>query len=192
MKCIQILWLIHDITWWRFQEWAARCRPEHTSSSLWTGGTGPACKGHRVHIQGWRWLPEDSAEPRPARSDAPGHKRELSLKPWETHLIRKHRRQETTHKHKDSLDYGMVENDKTVDHLAIVELIWFNRVRDDIKLLLKKNQSECWRLWRLTTSDASNQLPPGVADITVVSVCLVLLLKEKLLVILYTRERRTW
>lgn len=47
-----MLFLINDITWWMFQEWAALCRPEHTSSSLWTGGTGLLCKGLRARSQG--------------------------------------------------------------------------------------------------------------------------------------------
>lgn len=39
-------------TWWRFQEWAVPCLPEHTSSSLWAGGTGRLCTGLQVHSQG--------------------------------------------------------------------------------------------------------------------------------------------
>lgn len=78
-----------QVTWWRFQEWAVLCQPAHTSSSPWTGGTGQLYKVPRVHSRGWRWPVEDAAELHPARSVAPGHKRELSLKPWETHSIQR-------------------------------------------------------------------------------------------------------
>lgn len=81
---------VYIITWWKFLEWAFLCPPEHTNSSLWTGGTGPACKGPRAHSRGWKWPRGGSAEPRPRRSVSPGHKRELSLKPWETHSIQRH------------------------------------------------------------------------------------------------------
>lgn len=80
-----------QVTWWRFQEWAVLCQPEHTSSSPWTGGTGLLYKVLQVHSQEWRWPVEDAAELHPGRSVAPGHKRELSLKPWETHLIQRQR-----------------------------------------------------------------------------------------------------
>lgn len=78
-----------QVTWWRFQEWAVLYPPEHTSSSPWTGGTGLLYKVVRVHSRGWRWPVGDAAELLPARSVAPGHNRELSLKPWETHSMQR-------------------------------------------------------------------------------------------------------
>lgn len=75
------------LTLQRFQVWVSQCPPAHTSSNQWTGGTGPACRGPAGHSQGWRWLPVGSAEPHLERSASPGHKRELSLKPRETHSI---------------------------------------------------------------------------------------------------------
>lgn len=103
--------MLNHITWWRFQEWVVPCPPEHTSSSLWTGGTGLVYKGLRAHSRGWKWPHEDSAEPPPVRSVAPGHKRELSLKPWETHSIQRDHDQEYRNTQKNHLSpdlYRMV------------------------------------------------------------------------------------
>ena len=77
-------------TWWRSLGWAVPCPPVHTSSSLWTGGTGRACKGQRTRSRGWRWPRAGSGGLLLGRSVSPGHKREPSLKPWETHSIRRH------------------------------------------------------------------------------------------------------
>lgn len=79
------------LTLQRSQVWVSQCPPAHTSSNQWTGGTGPACRGPAGHSQGWRWLLVGSAEPHLERSASPGHKRELSLKPRETHSIHRNK-----------------------------------------------------------------------------------------------------
>ena len=89
-KPMETWWSVDIPTWWRSLGWAVPCPPVHTSSSLWTGGTGRACRGRRARSRGWRWPRAGSGGLLLGRSVSPGHKREPSLKPWETHSIRRH------------------------------------------------------------------------------------------------------
>lgn len=59
------------------QGWGVRCPLEHTSSSLWRGGTGRACTGRRERTRGSPHCHSWAAWPPPGPTAAPGHTRTL-------------------------------------------------------------------------------------------------------------------